>query len=74
MFESSSIDSVTNVYNRSYLVEHLNRHLTLTKMFILKYIFNDRNRSFKTVIDEFNHDIGDTVLIELAKVIHSNIS
>ena len=29
---------------------------------------------FKAVIDEFNHDIGDKVLIELAKVIHSNIN
>ena len=29
---------------------------------------------FKAVIDEFNHDVGDKVLVELAKVIHSNVS
>jgi diguanylate cyclase (GGDEF)-like protein len=29
---------------------------------------------FKAVIDEFDYDIGDKVLIELARVIHSNIS
>jgi diguanylate cyclase (GGDEF)-like protein len=28
---------------------------------------------FKAVIDEFDYDIGDKVLIELAKVIHGNI-
>ncbi len=28
---------------------------------------------FKAVIDEFDYDIGDLVLVELAKVIHSNI-
>ncbi len=28
---------------------------------------------FKAVIEEFDHDIGDKVLIELAKVIHSEI-
>lgn len=73
--ESSSIDSVTNVYNRSYLVEHLNRHLTLTKNVHSQiYFLMIGIDHFKAVIDEFNHDIGDTVLIELAKVIHSNIS
>jgi diguanylate cyclase (GGDEF)-like protein len=29
---------------------------------------------FKAVIDEFDYDIADKVLIELAKVIHSNIN
>jgi diguanylate cyclase (GGDEF)-like protein len=29
---------------------------------------------FKAVIDEFDHDIADQVLIELAKIIHTNIS
>ncbi len=73
--ESSSIDSVTNVYNRSYLVKYINKHISLTRnkqsqiYFLMVGIDH-----FKAVIDEFNHDIGDIVLIELAKVIHSNIS
>ncbi len=29
---------------------------------------------FKAIIDEFDHDIGDQILVELAKVIHTNIS
>ena len=29
---------------------------------------------FKAIIDEFDHDIADQVLIELAKIIHTNIS
>lgn len=28
---------------------------------------------FKAVIDEFDYDIGDKVLVELARIIHSNI-
>ena len=73
--ESSSLDSVTKVYNRNYLIENLTKHLTLSK--------NDQSQiyflmigvdHFKAVIDEFDYDIGDKVLVELAKVIHSNIN
>lgn len=73
--ESSSLDSVTNVYNRNYLIENLTTHLRLSN--------NTQNEiyflmigidHFKAVIDEFDYDIGDKVLIELAKIIHSNIN
>lgn len=73
--ESSSLDSVTNVYNRNYLINNLTKHLTLSK--------NDQEEifflmigvdHFKAVIDEFDYDIGDRVLVELAKVIHTNIN
>lgn len=72
--EASSIDSVTNVYNRKYLVEHINKLISLSNKqeesitFLMIGIDH-----FKAVIDEFDYDIGDKVLIELAKVIHSNI-
>ena len=73
--ESSSLDSVTNVYNRNYLIENLNNHL---KLFNKKqdeiYFLMIGIDHFKAVIDEFDYDIGDRVLIELAKVIHSNIN
>lgn len=73
--QANSIDSVTNVYNRQYLTEHVNKLMSLSNknnhdVFFLM-IGIDR---FKAVIDEFDYDIGDKVLIELAKVIHSNIS
>jgi diguanylate cyclase (GGDEF)-like protein len=73
--ESSSLDSVTNVYTRNYLVDNLTKHLSLSK--------NTKNQifflmigidHFKAVIDEFDYDTGDNVLIELAKVIHSSIN
>lgn len=72
--DSSSLDSVTNVYNRTYLIENLTNHLRLAnknqeEIFFLM-IGIDR---FKAVIDEFDYDIADRVLVELAKVIHSNI-
>jgi len=73
--ESSSLDSVTKVYNRNYLIENLTKHLELS---------NNKNNQiyfmligidhFKAVIDEFDYDISDKLLIELAKVIHENIN
>lgn len=72
--EASSLDSVTNVYNRKYLVEHIHRLISLSKAqeesITFLMIGVDR---FKAVIDEFDYDVGDKVLVELAKVIHSNI-
>ena len=73
--ESSSLDSVTKVYNRKYLIKNLTKHLELSK--------NKENQiyflmigvdHFKAVIDEFDYDTGDKILIELAKIIHSNIN
>lgn len=72
--ESLSIDSVTNVYNRKYFIENLNKQLKLKG--------NNENQisffmvgvdHFKAVIDEFDYNISDNVLVELAKVLHSNI-
>ena len=72
--ESSSIDSVTNVHNRKYMINHIHKMIALSKheeesiTFLMIGIDH-----FKAVIDEFDYDIGDLVLIELAKVIHSSI-
>ncbi len=72
--EASSIDSVTNVHNRKYLISHINKIISLShsedKNIAFLMIGIDR---FKAVIEEFDFDIGDAVLIELAKVIHSQI-
>jgi len=73
--ESLSLDSVTKVYNRHYLIENLNKQITLSKKeykniyFIMVGIDH-----FKAIVDEFDHDIADQVLVELAKIIHANIS
>ena len=67
-------DSLTNSYNRKFLNEHLNKILPLAKR-------ENKNISFlmvgidhfKAVIDEFDYDIGDKVLIELSNVLKNNI-
>ncbi len=72
--EASSIDSVTNVYNRKYFIERIYKIISLSskeeKNITFLMIGIDH---FKAVLDEFDYDIGDKVLIELAKVIHGNI-
>jgi len=72
--ESSSIDSVTNVYNRKYFIENLNKQLSLAgnKESKISFLMIGIDH-FKAVIDEFDYDIGDKVLVELAKVIHSHV-
>lgn len=73
--ETLSLDSVTKVYNRHYLIENLNKQMGLSKKeYRSIYFIMIGIDHFKAVIDEFNHEIGDDVLVELAKVIHSNIS
>ena len=72
--EASSIDSVTNVHNRKYLISHINKIISLSntpnKNISFLMVGIDR---FKAVIEEFDYDVGDKVLIELAKVIHKSI-
>ncbi len=76
--EASSIDSVTNVHNRKYLIKHINKMISLSgssednqdQNIVFLMIGIDR---FKAVIEEFDYDIGDKVLVELAKVIHGEI-
>lgn len=73
--DSASLDSVTNVFSSHYFIENLSSYLRLSnnkqnEIFLLM-IGIDR---FKAVVDEFNYEIADKVLIELARVIHSNIN
>lgn len=73
--EAQSIDSVTNVHNRQYLTRYVKKLLSLTgnenkKLFFLMIGIDH----LKAVVDEFDYDVGDKVLVELAKVIYSNIS
>lgn len=72
--EASSIDSVTNVHNRKYLIEHIHKIISLsnTKNRNISFLMIGIDR-FKAVVEEFDYDIGDKVLIELAKVIHKSI-
>ena len=73
--DSSSLDSVTNVYNRNYLIDNLTKHLRISnnKQNEIYFLMIGIDH-FKAVIDEFDYDVADKVLIELAKVIDSNIN
>lgn len=67
-------DPLTNAYNRKFLIEHLTKLLPLAKR-------ESRNISFlmvgidhfKAVIDEFDYNIGDKVLVNLANILQSNV-
>ena len=67
-------DAVTNTYNRQYLNEYLSTLLPLARR-------ENRNVSFlmvgidhfKAVIDEFDYEIGDKLLKNLASVLKHNI-
>ncbi len=73
--ESLSLDSVTKVYNRHYLIENLNKQIALSrKEYKNIYFIMIGVDHYKAIVDEFDHDIADQVLVELAKVIHTNIS
>lgn len=73
--ESSSFDMLTNVFTREHLIKNLKKHLKLTKYQNNEiYFFMIGIDHFKAIIDEFDYDIGDKFLIELSKVIYSNIS
>jgi two-component system, cell cycle response regulator len=73
--DSASIDSVTNVYTREFLLKHLDDILKLKNdtQDHITFLMIGVDR-FKAVIDEFDHDVGNKVLQELAKVIHANIN
>lgn len=73
--DSASLDSVTNVFSSHYFIENLSSYLKLSnnkqnEIFLLMIGID----KFKAVVDEFNYEIADKVLIELARVIHSNIN
>jgi len=67
-------DSITGLYNRKYLLEHLEKMLPLARReqknvaFLMVGIDH-----FKAVIDEFDYEIGDMVLIKLAETLQEAI-
>lgn len=67
-------DNVTNLYNRTYLVQHLEKMLPLARREQKKVAFLMVGIDhFKAVIDEFDYEIGDRVLVELSSVLKETI-
>ncbi|QOG11566.1 GGDEF domain-containing protein [Arcobacter sp. FWKO B] len=73
LLQNSLKDHITGFYNRKYLDECLrNSQLANCNDKSTAFFMIEVDR-FKSVIDEFDYEIGDKVLIELAKVIKSII-
>jgi len=69
-----TVDHITGLHNRKYLMEHLKHLLPLAQREQQKVAFLMVGVDhFKAVIDEFDYNIGDKVLIELAKTLQSHI-
>ncbi len=63
-------DSLTNVYNRAFFKEEMER-LDFEQYLPLSYIISDIN-GLKLINDALGHMVGDLSLIEFAKVLKSN--
>ncbi len=67
-------DNVTLLYNRVYLNQHLEKMIPLARRENKKVAFLMVGIDhFKAVIDEFDYEIGDKVLQELAKILKDTI-
>lgn len=63
----SNRDTLTNLYNRRYMLDKLERSLSSVKpgqIVALLYIDMDR---FKVINDTYGHEMGDRVLLEISK-------
>ncbi|NQY20360.1 MAG: GGDEF domain-containing protein [Campylobacteraceae bacterium] len=68
------IDNITGLYNRKYLTQHLEKMLPLAKREKSTYAFLlIRIDRYKAVIDEFNYEIGEKLLIALSKLLIKNV-
>ncbi len=67
----ANYDFLTNISNRRHFFECMHAYMLETKEpFALCMIDVD---NFKTINDSFGHDVGDSVLITLAKVLKDNL-
>lgn len=70
LLHSATIDPLTELYNRRYLIEHAERNMKdarRTKYPISLLIIDIDN--FKSVNDTYGHNAGDVVIVEISKVL-----
>ncbi|WP_455756946.1 GGDEF domain-containing protein [Sulfurimonas sp.] len=72
--DEASRDSLTKLFNRGKFDDVLSKEIVLSKITSspLSIIFLDIDH-FKVVNDTYGHDVGDYILIELAKILKSTI-
>lgn len=70
----STIDALTNIYNRRKLDENLEYEYNRAKRYNVKFsvILLDID-SFKLINDTYGHNIGDKILIEISEILKNNI-
>ena len=72
--ELSVIDQLTGLYNRRYMVSHLQQvmHRSVMGGKPVSVVMCDIDH-FKSVNDTYGHDVGDEVLVELANRLRENV-
>ncbi len=70
--ELAAIDPMTQIFNRRYLMNFLDKLCDDTNEAKFAVLMVDVDH-FKSINDRFGHFIGDQVLITLAKLLHSNL-
>jgi len=72
--EASMLDSLTGIANRRLLTERLREESERAKRYgrPLALVMLDIDR-FKIINDDYGHDVGDRVLIEVVRVMESEI-
>lgn len=67
-------DSLTNIGNRRFFDQKLQEHITLSERYNTPFSLMVLDIDyFKKINDRYGHDVGDTVLIEFAKLIKINL-
>lgn len=68
------LDPLTGIFNRRYFENHLSKELQRSSRYDhpLSILFLDIDQ-FKKVNDEFGHQVGDRVLLDLAQILERNL-
>ena len=68
---SANTDQLTDLYNRRYFYEYMTRNKIMSRHVNLFYIELD---NFKKINDEYGHQVGDTALVMVAKLLKQTFS
>ncbi|MGA1861607.1 diguanylate cyclase [Deferribacter thermophilus] len=74
LFEKATTDPLTGLYNRRFIIQQLNILIENYKRYLTPFsvIILDIDH-FKKINDTYGHDIGDNILISLAKILKDTL-